>query len=343
MISKGKNIYEVKYETLVPIWERVSDFAVLNYYLGIEKINKVIKSPLREDRHPSFMFFKAKNSKNTILYKDFSTGDAGTIIDFFCKLWNISGVEVVNKITKEMCYNTEYEKPVFVKNFELKSKEPSLNTFSFQPLVREWEERDDDYWKDYGIDRKWLRYANVYPISMYYSLINGQVYNIVKTDDLAYTYVEFKEGKVTHKIYRPLRKDRYKWKNSHDTSVISLWEQAIHQKSNKVCICSSLKDALCLWIHTDIPSMAVQGEGYKISETAIKKLKETFKYIYVCFDNDEAGIKDSNKLCSNTGFINIQLPKFEGGKDISDARKIMGKNRFINFINNVFNEKERVI
>ena len=136
-------------------------------------------------------------------------------------------------------------------------------------------------------------------------------------DKYAYAYVEKKEGHITLKIYQPFNTKGFKWSNQHDGSVISLWTK-LPKSGDKVCICASLKDALCLWANTGIPSIALQGEGYGISDTVIKELKERFTNVYILFDNDEAGLIDGEKLSKETGFTNIVLPKFEGGKDISD-------------------------
>ena len=80
---------------------------------------------------------------------------------------------------------------------------------------------------------------------------------------------------------------------------------------------------MCLWSNTGIPSIAVQGEGYKMSNTAISELYKRFEHVYICFDNDEPGIIDGQKLAKLTGFTNIVLPKFTGGKDISDYFRVL--------------------
>ena len=90
-----------------------------------------------------------------------------------------------------------------------------------------------------------------------------------------------------------------------------------------------MKDALCLWANAGVPSIAIQGEGYGISETAISELKRRYKSVYILLDNDEAGLIDGAKLSESTGFTNLVLPKFTGGKDISDLYKYLGdKERF---------------
>jgi len=120
---------------------------------------------------------------------------------------------------------------------------------------------------------------------------------------------------------------------------VSLWTK-IPAKGEKVCICSSLKDALCLMSNTGIPSLAIQGEGYPMSQTAINELKRRFKKQYILLDNDLAGKIDAKKLQELTGFINLELPQFEGGKDISDLYKAKGKEQFLKTIKTLFYDTE---
>ena len=110
-------------------------------------------------------------------------------------------------------------------------------------------------------------------------------------------------------------------------SVISLWTK-VPEYGDKICICSSLKDALCLWSNIGIPSIAVQGEGYNISDTAINNLKSRYKKIYVSFDTDTPGILNTKRLAQKTGFIPI-IPDLKDCKDYSDYYKsLLDKNKF---------------
>ena len=63
-----------------------------------------------------------------------------------------------------------------------------------------------------------------------------------------------------------------------------------------------------------------------------------FFAINILLDNDEPGLKDGIKLSEITGFTNLVLPKFEGGKDISDLMKIKGKEEFRKIILPLFNK-----
>ena len=107
---------------------------------------------------------------------------------------------------------------------------------------------------------------------------------------------------------------------------------------DRVCICSSLKDALCLWANIGIPSVAIQGEGYSMSNTAINELKKRFKQVFICLDNDPPGLLDAQKLASKTGFINIVIPNEYHQKDISDLYKhLNNKQLFTNIFKKLFN------
>lgn len=305
--------------TLKDILEKVSEADILAFYLNITTVPCVVCSPLREDKNPSFGFYSLDGKK--IYYKDLSTGDKGGLFDLLTKLWLCDYPKALERVYNDMC---KFSATTTVKKQGLTSVTTS-NTYSknmdLQCKVREWREYDVEYWSNYGISIKWLKYADVYPISHKIVIKDDKKY-VLSADKYAYAYVERKEGNVTLKIYQPYNKDGYKWSNKHDSSVISLWTKVPKQFTN-ICICASLKDALCLWANTGIPSIAVQGEGYNISETAVKELRKNYDNIYILFDNDEAGITDAKRLAEKTGFTNIVLPKFEGGKDVSDYYYIL--------------------
>ena len=75
-----------------------------------------------------------------------------------------------------------------------------------------------------------------------------------------------------------------------------------------------------------------------------KKITYKDKEITLSFDNDEAGLIDGEKLSESTGFINIVLPKFEGGKDVSDYYKVLNdKDIFKQNILTLFNHEQKRI
>jgi hypothetical protein len=290
-----------------------------------------MRSPLRQDKRPSFGLYSLDG--NRIYFTDLATRERGGVYDLLSRMWHCSFSEVLLRIQKD--FLGKEKASITLLDIPKKIEINTHSKVNIDVKVREWRQYDLDYWASYGISLDWLKYAEVYPISHKIITKNG-VKNVFGADKLAYVFVERKEKKITLKIYQPFNKDGYKWANSHDRSVVSLWTK-IPEKGDKVIICSSLKDALCLWANTGIPSLALQGEGYGMSDTAISELKRRYNKVYVLFDNDKAGLEDGEKLSRQTGFINITLPQFEGGKDVSDLMKCKGKDTFITTINALFN------
>lgn len=309
-----------------------TEATIASHYLGIKAIPCLIQSPLRQDNHPSFGIYSPNGTE--VNYIDFSTRESGRIFKLLSKIWNIPYEEVYTRIYKDFSQSNSIT-PINIVASNIKTKEYNTNSIKIEVKIRKWENYDIEYWKSYGISLEWLKYAEVYPISHKIVTKDGQKY-IFGADKYAYAYVERKENNITLKIYQPFNKRGFKWSSKHDKSVISLWTK-VPKKGEKICICSSLKDALCLWANTGIPSLAIQGEGYPISNTAINELKNRYKRIYICLDNDKAGIQDAIKLASETGFINVVLPPFKEGKDISDLYKSKGKEEFLSIIIPLFN------
>lgn len=310
----------------------ISDADIASYYLGITKIPTRMCSPLRRDKKPSFGLYSRDGEH--IYYIDFATGDKGSVIELLMQLWNKSYNETWEKIVSEIGHvnNINVRKVLNKPKIEILDHAKT----NIKIVIRDWEEYDLKYWASYGITKDWLEFADIYPISYILFYKENQEPFALKADKLAYAYVEFKENTTTYKIYQPLNKNGSKWFSSHDRSVISLWTK-VPEFGEKIVICSSMKDALCLWANANIPSLALQGEGYGMSETAINELKKRYKKIYICFDNDEAGLKDGKKLAANTNFTNAVLPFFTDGKDVSDLFKSVGKKEFLSIINQLFN------
>ena len=288
---------------------------------------------MRQDNHPSFGVYSPDGTE--VNYIDFSTHEGGRIFTLLMQMWGMTLEEVYFKIRNDFSReNTTYGTDIRTSRVQIRKSGPSDTKMECR--IREWRDYDIDYWQSFGITLEWLKYAEVYPISHKIVTKDGQKY-VFGADKYAYAYVERKDGNVTLKIYQPFNKAGYKWASKHDKSVISLWSK-VPEYGDRICICSSLKDALCLWANTGIPTLAIQGEGYPISNTAVNELKRRFNKIYILLDNDTAGLIDGLSLAKATGFTNVVLPQFDGGKDISDLYKVKGKDDFVKIILPLFNQ-----
>lgn len=318
--------------TIEEIREHMSDAQIAAKYLGITRIPCVILSPLRRDTKPSLGLYTRDGV--SVCWTDFATKEGGSIYTLLSKMWHCSFSETLERIRSESGFSSNPNLKVSSKNVSVAI---GAAVSDLQCRVREWRPHDIAYWESYGVPLRWLKYAEVYPIS-HKIIVKQKKKYVLGADRYAYVFVEHKDGKITLKIYQPFNKNGYKWSNKHDKSVISLWTK-IPKEGDKLCICSSVKDALCLWANTGVPAVAVQGEGYGISNTALQELKRRFKEIYILFDNDEPGLADGLKLAKATGFTNVVLPPFKEGKDVSDFYK-SHKEEFKQTLENLLNIKD---
>lgn len=320
--------------TLDDIHRVTTQAQITSYYLGVKDIPCIICSPIRRDEKPSMGIYSPDGSD--VNFIDFGTGERGSIFTLLRKMWNTSFADTLRRIYADFNkFSTNVSVKKSVPSCNIVGSAAHNNSVDMQCKVREWKDYDIEYWESYGVPLKWLKYADVYPISHKIIVKNGNSF-VFGADKYAYAYVEFKEGKTTLKIYQPYNKSGFKWANKHDKSVISLWTK-VPEYGDRICICSSLKDALCLWANTGIPALAIQGEGYSISNTAVSELKRRYKEVYILLDNDEAGVQDALKLSESTGFTNIVLPKEYGAKDVSDLYLLLqDKERFKSIILGLF-------
>lgn len=320
-------------ESVEEVMNRVSHADLLRVYFGISSLPVLISSPLRTDEHPSFFIYSPDGTR--VLYRDYATGEHGDIYSLLQKTEKISFSELIHRIAREKRFldgssaGSFRSTPSSGRRFEART--PRI----LRVRVRPWHDYDIQWWSQWGIPLKWLQYAEVYPISHKILYKNDQRY-VFNAARYAYVFVERKENNVSLKVYQPEVTDkRNKWDNSNDGSVVGLWTK-VPPTGDRLVICSSLKDALCLWANTGIPAIYVQSETTGLSNTAQEELRRRFKKVFICFDNDAPGLLDGEELALSTGFRNIVLPYFEEGKDISDLYRAKGKEEFIKIIKPLF-------
>lgn len=305
------------------LFEKYSETAILTaVFPEITTIPCRIQSPFRVDNNPSFSIYM--NNQGHICFKDHGEKETrGGLLDLLCKKWDCTFNQVFQKILDVMSQTEGNDVTYKVKQIKTLTRKESSELTKVEVKVRPWQQYDIEYWESYGITKKWLVYAGVYPIS--HKIITKKDKETGKTqkyifpaEKFAYAFTEYKEGKLSLKIYQPYSKN-YKWCSRMDASVISLWTK-VPEQGDRIIICSSLKDALCISCNLHIPAIAPQGEGYNISDTAVKELKRRYQKVFISYDTDLAGIIDGQKLSEQTGFTQI-VPDLGDCKDFSDYYK----------------------
>lgn len=304
--------------------DKTSEFDIMRFYLNIDVLPALINSPLRQDRNASVSIFSPDGVK--VFYKDFGTGEHGSIFDLLGRMWNRTFSETITKIWDDIDRVKHNRINLNRTRRGVIHKSNSI----LEVRTRQWFDYDMEYWNSYGISRKWLEFGDVYPIS-HILITRDNITKIIPAEKLAYVYVERKDGKVSLKVYQP-KSQRLKWLSKHDSSVWDLWSR-LPDRGDTLFITSSRKDALCLWENTGIPSVSLQGEGYVPKEKVINQLKQRFGRVIIFFDNDYD--KDENhghiyasRLSGMFDLDMVEIPSEYKSKDPSDLFKNHGAETF---------------
>lgn len=313
----------------------MSDKDIIKRYIGIDKFPCKLQSPLREDDdRPSFSMMEKDGS---ILWKDFGTGEHGNAVKLLASLWHVTYSEALLKIKLD----NEMKIPRIGLIRKYRGKIHLTSSSEIQVKVRPWKSWDIEFWKSFGIPKDFATWCNVFPISHAFftkTEENGNKHVItVPMDKYAYAYFEWKDGKESIKLYQPFSQTM-KWLSKHDSSVWDLWKQAFlfakNKSSDTVIITSSRKDAMCLWYNLRIPAMSLQGEGYIPKPQVMQQVFDTFKTVYLWYDNDfshkndNPGQDNAAKLCAlYPALRNICIPSIYEAKDPSDFFKKYGEEK----------------
>lgn len=303
---------------------KTSEFDIMRFYLNIDVLPALINSPLRQDRNASVSIFSPDGVK--VFYKDFGTGEHGSIFDLLGRMWNRTFSETITKIWDDI----DRVKHNRINLNRTRSGVIHKSNSILEVRTRQWFDYDMEYWNSYGISREWLEFGDVYPIS-HILITRDNITKVIPAEKLAYVYVERKDGKVSLKVYQP-KSQRLKWLSKHDSSVWDLWSR-LPDRGDTLFITSSRKDALCLWENTGIPSVSLQGEGYVPKEKVINQLKQRFGRVIIFFDNDYD--KDENhghiyasRLSGMFDLDMVEIPSEYKSKDPSDLFKNHGAKTF---------------
>lgn len=271
-----------------------------------------IKSIFNDKDHtPSMTIYCHDVETKLYKFNDFSTGYKGSHIDLVKYIKNVNFFQAVNIITEE--YN-EY----VLKNksgYDIKDfKEQGRYSVSSHEL-RQWNTKDSYFWTQFFIGSTFLNEYFIKPLSSYTmsKQQDGALQEIKITGEYIYGYFT-KEGDL-YKIYQPKVRDKKYIK-------VKSYIQGIDQlKGHDVLIIQAgMKDIgafKSLKLKTD--NVAPDSENTMIPKELMIKWKKEYKWIFVLFDNDDAGIKAMKKYRELYGISCILLTL---GKDIADSVQV---------------------
>lgn len=297
----------VEVDCLKDILRTTTEYDIYSFYIGSQfKIGRVMKSPLRNDIHPSFGIFKS-SIRGNLMWKDQATGKSGNVIMFVTELFNISYEDAIQKIVYDNIKIT-------TEGINITESYKKIKT-SISIQKKNLTERDDEYWEQYFITRDILKKYNVYPILTFW--VNDIPSNLFYSKEQPlYAYQIFD----SFQIYSPYASKKNKFRNSTNIYDIHGLEQ-LSEYGNLLIITKSKKDVMVL-DRLGYNAIAPCGENTPIPKVIMDDLKQRFNRIIILYDNDKAGLEGASKLAKEHNIDWVYLPlelynKFKI-KDISD-------------------------
>lgn len=317
------------------ILKYVTQEQIFSYYMG-EDIDGLglFHSPVREDNIPSFSIYFHKYNKNVLMFKDHATKDSGDFVSLVRLKFDLDYKTALEKIAFDMGLS---ELNIDVNQKEIVySKLTRKDPVKLGVKIRDWYIRDKDFWLQFGIRKSTLKKFNVYPIE--YVFFNN---NAFKAADLAYAYVEEKDGEITYKIYQPLESKIKKWINNANYSVHQGYRQ-LPEKGELLIITKSLKDVMSFHDCLNVSAIGLQSETVMMKDSVMDEYKSRFKFVICIFDNDKAGKELAEAFSKAYSipacFIPIQKGKEKEVKDFSDLVKYLGKEAAVKIMKKIINK-----
>lgn len=308
---------------LTPEWilrQGVTEYDIYRQFLGEDfTIGRTMSSPMpgRRDSNPSFLI----GNRGGFLYH-LDMGDSrfrGNAFSFVQqKLMLLNFDDALKAIAKEFNLNTiDYKEGAKRPIFE-QPKEVAKPAFIQVLYSTKFTNPELAYWHSYHIDHQELIDNEIYHIEQ---LLVNRRKAMMRRHELAFGY---KCG-PKWKVYRPCAcKDR-KWISSIPIDAVEGLENL--RGAKRGIVTKSRKDRIILLKF--IPNVcSVQNESMvALNSNTISFLQSECEEVYINYDSDEPGKKNSWAVTTEFGFKHLNVPDkylVEGIKDFSDLAKVHG-------------------
>lgn len=360
------------------ILSKVDQITIFSVYfnLPIETIQycidtgEFIHSPIRLDVHPTCGF--RYDNRGKLKFKDFAGyfwGDCfdavAYVISNMPKYKNLDVnskqgfFEVLKHITftfKDIFYG-DAKDPLISKNIQETLSKIKKDKQIIELVIREWNDYDEQYWKQFGVDLQSLNINFIYPIEQFYinRKSNPEPKYYYSEKDPCYGYIlgRDRQGIYNIKIYFPNRNKsttRFITNCNHLEGIYQLsnddYDIIILTKSTKdrVSIYSCLKTINSLYGLNNINKIGlinIPHETYKLRSNEYKWLlsKLSDKGIVVSLmDNDRTGMIEAQYLRKEFDILPLIIPKQYQAKDFSELIMKNDKKVIHNLIINTINQ-----
>jgi hypothetical protein len=274
-----KGAYKKEFKLIT--WDEVLSLThngldIFKYEIGSFPLGKPFNSPLRKDKSPSFViFFKGE----VFLYKDFSTGESGSALQFIQKKYGYTFKEALNHMVATLgLENNNIISVQKVSKYETKEIHIAFTEGKY-------DSRHAAYWNSYHLSTDFLKRNDVYRVK---ALAIDHKKVILKPDELTFAYYAPDVDKC--KILRIGVEKKDKWRNNVPGNY--LWYSKGLHRCDTLMICKSVKDSLVLK-NFGLCSVSTQSENARIFDSNADVINSISNNVYVCFGSDAQGKEQS--------------------------------------------------
>lgn len=301
---------------------KYSEETYMTYYLGIPVKKGLYKNPLRRDNKVTCSFYK----RQELIFHDFATGKHYNFISVVMEKFQVDYYTAIHIIATDFgLIEGQHKKAVKIpdKIEKFTSSGPSV----IGVRIKDFTEKELQWWKTFGITLDILNYYNVF------SCKNVFLNNSLFTSDSTLTFGYYggkKDDLELWRIYYSQKKE-YRFLTNWPATKLQGYDQ-LPEKGKLLVITKSMKDCMCLY-SMGINAVAPNSENLFVPNSILNQFKQRFKYIVVFYDNDLPGIHNLCKIKKkHKELIYFWIPRSSGAKDISDYHKMYGHNKTISFI-----------
>jgi predicted P-loop ATPase len=291
-------------------------------FLGLQSFpEKNISSPFSTDKNPSFKVYKNGT------FKCNSSGKQGDVFQFVADLNQLDCKnhfnDIAKIIAKEMNIDVQNDISNKLQN-DISNKLQNANDnilSEHKPSTltiekREFTSQDLDFWGKLGVEKNTLEKFKIYSVYSYTWTGKKPIYT--KKEGVCFGM----ELEDQNKIYRPHQPDIGVNKNvlpAFKTGIFGL-EQLGTEKKESIIICEGEKDTVVAHSR-NFNTVSFGSCTRTILQKEIEVLQNHCNNLFICYDNDEPGIKAVERITKSfPQIIPLHLPKNENikGYDITD-------------------------
>lgn len=301
------------------VLSRISDYDIYKYECPEFTLGTLLCNWMRGEKTPSMCIFMGEDGK----MHHYDQGDnnyRGDCWDLVRQKYGIDPRQAIDHVAKVfMLFSSNTEQYKSITNQYVKPLMEQSRHCLIHVAAKKWEIHEIAYWAQYGIEIQELKAEQIYPVGEY--SINRQR-QYIAPGELCFAY-KYENG---FKIYMPNKPKEEKWKSNVSTSLVE--NTQVIEENDQIIITKAKKCRMCLsQLHPGV--INVQNETRSgFSSELIERLRG--KQVYVQYDSDAAGKKNSMLLTKELGYKHLNVPDHMlqyGVKDYSDWIKLDGNNK----------------